>query len=64
MWVITKPSCRNCGLVVAAVGIPAAGMAFLAGWQSTSCELPWQQLPPLQIINAAYRHGIRQDQFT
>lgn len=54
-WVIKKPSCRNCGLVVAAVAIPAAGIVLLADLQSTGYELPWQQLPALPIINTAHR---------
>lgn len=54
-WVIKTPSCSNCGLVVAAVAIPASGIVFQADLQSTGYELPWQQLPALPIINTAHR---------
>ncbi|RLV93708.1 hypothetical protein DV515_00013397 [Chloebia gouldiae] len=32
--------------------------------ESTGYRLPWQQLPPLQIINTAHRRRTRQDEFT
>lgn len=61
--VFMKPSCRSCGPVVAVVAIPAAVSVFLADLQSARYKLPWQQLPPLQIINTVHRNRAGRDQF-
>lgn len=64
MWVIKKPAAEVMGWWWLLLQFLPAGIVFLADLQGTGYKLPWQQLPPLQIINTAHRHRTRQDQFT